>query len=460
MADALTVLRHKADNAGWLDSAASCQLQDVHGLYQQRAGLLLYPDSTEVVSEIMAFCYQHELAVVPQSGNTGYVGGAMPTSDKQVVLSLQKMNKLLDVHAANNTMLVDAGCRLAQVQSQAAAHNRLFPLGLSVADSCLIGGNLASNAGGTSVLRYGNARDLVLGLEVVLANGRILEQLQTVRKDNSGYDLKQLFLGSEGTLGIITKAVLKLFPRPQSQVTALLGFTQLQQIVDLRDDLSEQCGESLVACEYWQQRCVQQALRYNANLQQPLVDIYPHYLLVELNSTLKCDLTSLLQQIAPQLNCEHIAITEHVSTIKNWWQLRATFPKAQRQLWTHLGSGLKHDIALSVEQIPEFLVTMKSRLLEQFEHLDIAVFGHLGDGNLHYNIGTMQSLSASEKQQINHLVYDQVMSMGGSFSAEHGIGQAKRSLLTRYKSPIAVALMRTLKQCLDPKQLLNPGKVL
>ncbi len=465
MVEALIELKQQAQTAGWLAQTEDFNVDpwsDVHGLYHGKADLLLSPDSTEAVASIMRYCHEQQIKVVVQGGNTGYCGGAtpMPENSPQVLLSLRRLNQIRSIDLINQSITVEAGCSLKQIQDYVNTKNRWFPLGLSVADRCLIGGNLATNAGGVNVLRYGNTRDLVLGLEVVLADGEIYQGLQRLRKNNSGYDLKNLFIGSEGTLGVITAAVLKLYPGIQSRALALIGFSNFSKALSLLGHLRQHYQEHLSAFEYWQGNCFEQVTDSFAEINNPFSDAYPHYVLIELSSHRQQDLESLLKKALNAGDWE-THISQDPETIQQWWQIRAHLPKAQQQVWSHINSGYKHDISLPLDNIASFLDQSAARLHAYLPDLEIAVFGHLGDGNLHYNVGTKGAcLENSAVARVQDIVYEQVKALGGSFSAEHGIGQSKRHLLQQYADPCALSLMRQLKNSLDPHNLLNPSKVL
>ena len=464
MVDVIAQLRQQAQAGGWLrcSTQAADPYSDVHGLYHGQADLLLFPDSTAAVAQIMRFCHQHQVRVVIQGGNTGYCGGAIPVEADypQILLSLRNLNQIRSLDLTNQSMTVDAGCTLGQIQEKVAHYGRWFPLGLSVADRCLIGGNLATNAGGVNVLRYGNVRDLVLGVEAVLANGDIYHGLQRLRKNNSGYDLKNMFIGSEGSLGIITGAVLKLYPALKSRALALVGFDDFDQALVLLEQLQQGYQENLSAFEYWQGRVLAQVQMCFDQFDLPFKTAHSHYLLLELSGQHPQDFLSCLEAELGRGAWEYV-VTQDAEMMQHWWQFRAHLPKAQQQVWAHLNSGIKHDIALPIDKIALFMMQMPVLLQDYLPELKTAVFGHLGDGNLHFNVGTENiCLSAEEIGTIQALVYQQVQALGGSFSAEHGIGQAKVHLLQQYADPCGLALMRQLKGCFDPLCLLNPSKVL
>ncbi len=434
--------------------------------YRGRALAVVCPASTLEVSQIVRLCADTRTAVVPQGGNTGLAGGATPdTSGSQIVLSLSRLQRVRRVDANNNSLIVEAGCTLAAVQAAARAAQRLFPLSLAAEGSCQIGGVLSTNAGGTAVLRYGNARELTLGLEVVLSNGEVWDGLRGLRKDNSGYDLKQLFLGSEGTLGVITAAVLKLFPLAQGQATALIGVASPQQALALLEHARAQFGDRLTAFELFSQVCLDLVLRHFPECHAALARRHPHYVLLELDdSTASASLREMLGRgLAVALDRQLLldaVISSTSAQAARLWALRENISEAQARE----GMNLKHDVSLPGSAICDFLDTTNALLAEQFSGARIVCFGHLGDGNLHYNIsppvGEDAQAFLTHQAAINRLVHDQVVRFGGSISAEHGIGQLRRTEMLRYKSTTEMDLMQRVKAALDPLGIMNPGKVL
>lgn len=450
---------------GWVSEAAELDpyLLDQRGWYRGTTPLVVRPASTAQVAEVVRACSEAGVGIVPQGGNTGLVGGAVP--DGQILLSLSRLNRVRALDALGLTVTAEAGCVLADVQAAAAEADLLFPLSLGAEGSCQIGGNLATNAGGTAVLRYGNARDLVLGLEVVLADGRIWNALRRLRKDNTGYDLKQLFLGSEGTLGIITAAVLKLFPRPRHVCTAFAAVTGPEAAVRLLADCRAASGDSISTFEYVDRNCLDLVLRHIPGTRDPLADRYAHHVLVELTSSRTHDDLGSLLEGALERGYEKgdvldATIAASEAQGRQLWRLRETIPEAQRAD----GAGIKHDVSVPIARVPEFLERAREAVLRELPSALVVAFGHLGDGNIHFNLNQPKDMSReafmAHMPSINRTVMDIAVDMEGSFSAEHGVGQLKRADLARYKPPVEVDLMRTVKQALDPGGILNPGKVI
>ena len=426
---------------------------------------VLRPADTVQVAGIVALAREHRVALVPQGGNTGLVGGGVPDgSGRQLLLSLQRMNRVRQIDAANLTMTVDAGCVLQQVQQAAREAGLLFPLSLAAEGSCTIGGNLATNAGGTQVLRYGNARELCLGLEVVTADGTVWDGLSGLRKDNTGYDLRDLFIGSEGTLGVITAATLKLHPQPRARMTALAACDTLRDAVSLLGLTQSRCGAALTGFEVMNALSLALVGKHFPQLTQPLGP-RPWTVLLELSDSegevhARTQFEALLEDALERGFIDDAAVAESLSQSHAMWHLRESIPLAQSEE----GLNIKHDIALPVSRIPDFVERCDAMLGARFPGSRLVDFGHLGDGNLHYNVQAPEGIAPADflrehEAAVNALVYDQVVAHGGSISAEHGIGQLKRDELAQRKSPVALQLMRQIKQALDPHGLLNPGRV-
>ena len=441
-------------------------LKDWRELYEGHAFAIVRPASTEEVAAVVRLCAETRTPIVPQGGNTGMCGAATPdASGKAIVLALGRMNRIVEVDALNNTMTVEAGCVLANIQQAAAAAGRLFPLSLGAEGSCQIGGNLSTNAGGINVLRYGNARDQVLGLEVVLPDGRVWNALRGLRKDNTGYDLKHLFIGAEGTLGVITQAVLKLFPRPASTVTAFAAVPGAQAAVELLALLREHCGDRVSAFELISRHCLEMVLRRIPGTRDPLSKAGPWYVLAELSDmqpggAIRTEFEQALAAGIERKLASDAAIAENQAQAQAFWRLRESIPEAARVE----GLVYRHDVSIGISRIPEFIAEASAALEASFPRVRIICFGHLGDGNLHFNAfvpGRERSdADARAATDVNRIVHDIVYKFGGSVSAEHGIGQAKRAELKNYKSAVELDLMRAVKQALDPLNLMNPGKVL
>jgi FAD/FMN-containing dehydrogenase len=433
--------------------------------YRGRALAVVRPASTAEVAAVVKACAAHGAAIVPQGGNTGLVGGSVPdASGTQVVLALTRMSRIREVDAANLTMTVDAGCVLQSVQERAAAQGLLFPLSLAAEGSCTIGGNLATNAGGTQVLRYGNARELCLGLEVVTPSGDIWNGLSGLRKDNTGYDLRDLFIGSEGTLGIITAATLKLVPQPAAVMTALAAVPTMALAVSLLQRAQARLGAGLTGFEVMGEFALSLVRRHFPQLAHPLPPAPWTVLLEQSDAESEAHARALFESLLESALADGLitdaALAESIEQSHAMWHLRESIPLAQ----VEEGLNVKHDISLPVSHIPDFVAATDAALLQAFPGVRLVDFGHLGDGNLHYNVQAAPGVPAAEflrdhEAAVNHIVYDAVIAHGGSISAEHGIGQLKRDELLRAKSPVALSMMRAIRQALDPGGLMNPGRV-
>ncbi len=425
-------------------------LTDWRRQYSAPAECVVRPATTEEVSRVVALCAAEGAAVVPQGGNTGLVGGSVPTGKRrEVLLSLGRLNRIRALDALNDTITAEAGCVLAAVQSAAAEAGRLFPLSLAAEGSCQIGGNLSTNAGGVNVLRYGNAREQVLGLEVVLPDGRVWDGLRGLRKDNTGYDLKQLFLGAEGTLGVITAAVLRLYPRPTASATAWIALATPRAAVELLAELRERLGDRLSAFELVSRTCLEAVLSHVRDLRDPFGAPHPWYVLVELGDSGTPE--ELRERVEQALGEREAVLAQSGEQARALWRIRESIPEAQF-------ANVKHDISVPVSRIPEFIEQTDARLRSSFDKTEIYCFGHVGDGNLHYNIGPPQLLE--KRDAVNAVVYDAVARFSGSISAEHGLGQLKREAIRSRKPALELELMRAVKAALDPQDLMNPGKVL
>ncbi|MBA4217207.1 MAG: hydroxyacid dehydrogenase [Methylibium sp.] len=467
MSDLLPALRALLGEAGLLVGGdLSAFERDWRGRYPGRALAVARPASTDEVAAVMRLCHAHRVPVVPQGGNTGLVGASTPDdSGRQLVLSLGRMRRVRAVDPANASLTAEAGCVLAEVQQAAAAAGLLFPLSLAAEGSCTLGGNLATNAGGTQVLRYGNARDLCLGLEVVTANGEVWHGLSGLRKDNTGYDLRGLFIGSEGTLGIITAATLKLFPAPAARFTALAACPSLDAAVELLGLARARAGDALTGFEVMNHASRALVARQLPQLQQPLANA-AWTVLLELSDAEGSEhaqqlLEALLGTALERGGVQDAAVAQSLQQAQAFWQLREAIPLAQAQA----GLNIKHDIALPVSEIAGFIAEMDGTLAAYLPGIEVIDFGHLGDGNLHYNVQAPAGVAPAEflathETAINAMVHDAVQRRGGSISAEHGIGRLKRDELARRKDPTALALMRAIKQALDPLGIMNPGRVL
>jgi FAD/FMN-containing dehydrogenase len=438
-------------------------LREWRDLYHGRAGVVLRPASTAEVAEIMALANAHAIPVVPQAGNTGLVGGQIPFNG-EILLSVARLNRVRELDAAGYSMTVEAGLTLAQAQAAAASVNRLFPLSLASEASCQIGGNLASNAGGVGVLAY-TARQLVLGLEVVLADGRVLPGLSALKKDNTGYDLKDLFVGSEGTLGIITAATLRLYPRPAEQATAFVVLPELASALALFAAAQAAAGGSLTAFEFMPRRVLDVVLRHIQGARDPMPSAGAWYALIELSS-LAADGAAqrLLEEILYGAQQQGLIIdavlANSLSQARAFWRLREAISEAQK----FEGGSVKNDVSVPVAKIPEFIARADALVFGICPAARPLAFGHFGDGNVHYNILQPLGLPTPDFlalwRPLQDAVHAAVLAFGGSISAEHGIGVMKREALAAVKSPLELELMRAIKAAFDPKGILNPGKVL
>jgi FAD/FMN-containing dehydrogenase len=468
--DAATLnrLRAAVGQHGYLDRATDIEpfLVDHRQLYHGATPLVLRPDSTEQVAAIMKLCNEARIGVVPVGGNTSYCGGATPSGDgSQVVLSLARMRRIRALDAANFTMIAEAGCVLAEIQAAAASVERLFPMSLGSEGSCQLGGNLSTNAGGTAVLRYGMMRDLILGLEVVLPDGRVLDGLKPLRKDNTGYDLRDLFIGAEGTLGVITAAACKLFSRPAWTLTAFVGVPEPQAAVALLSRLRAFTSDAVTTFELVPRVALELVLQHIPSTSDPLDRPHPWYVLVEIGmgrgaaaarESIEAELATAME--AGEIADAAIAASE--AQREMFWRLRETIPEAQRRE----GASIKHDISVTTGELPHFIVEGAALVAQLAPGARLVSYGHLGDGNLHFNLSPPRGGNDEQflrlAPQVNRAVHDLIARYGGSFSAEHGIGQLKRAELLRYKHPVAIELMRSIKQAIDPNGIMNPGKVL
>ncbi len=441
-------------------------LQEWRDRYQGRAALVLRPKDTVQISQIMALANKTSTPIVPQGGNTGLVGGQIPFEEGcEVVLSLTRLNNVRSVNPVGHVMVLEAGVTLADAQEVAAKADRLFPLSLAAEGSCQIGGNLASNAGGVNVLAYGNMRELCLGLEVVLADGRIWNGLRALKKDNTGYDLRDLFIGSEGTLGIITAAVLKLSPRPREQACAFIGLKSLEDIGELYTLATQSAGGQLTAFEVMPRLGLEFVVRHAPNASDPLEASHQWYALLEISSLSGEGeatglITRLLEEGFEKGLVSDAALPSSLDQRAAIWALRERMSEAQKPE----GGSIKHDISVPIASIPDFITTANKAVTALVRDCRPCPFGHWGDGNIHYNISQPidmdKQVFLDQWEQVSACVHKIVMSFNGSISAEHGIGRLKREMLQQVKDPIELDMMRSIKQTLDPKGILNPGKLL
>ena len=465
MSDVLARLKEAVGPKGFSEdpNEIAPHLEEWRGTYEGHTSLLLKPATTVEVSRILAICNETGTPVVPQGGNTGLVGGQIPLGG-EILLSLTRMNRVRHVDSAGANMIVEAGVTLAAAQAAADGAGLYFPLSIASEGSATLGGNLSTNAGGVHVLRYGMARDLVLGLEVVLSDGRVLEMLRTLRKDNTGYDLKNLFIGAEGTLGIITAAALKLFPRPAEYATAFIAVPDPRSGVDLLAHLQSETGGLLSAYELIARSGLDLVLAHIPNTSDPLNAVSPWYVLAEASGAARFGLKPVIENALGVAMEKGLATDAVIASSEAQraalWRLRENMSEAQKKE----GASLKHDIAVPVAAIPDFVARAIPAVLRIVPGARPVPFGHLGDGNLHFNFsypkGGDGPAFLAKRAEVARIVHDIVHDFAGSISAEHGIGMMKREELLRYKSSTEIEIMRALKRTLDPKNILNPGKVL
>jgi FAD/FMN-containing dehydrogenase len=449
---------HEGDRSAWE--------QDWRRRWRGRSLAVVRPASTAEVAAVVKACAAHGLALVPQGGNTGLVGGGVPDdSGTQVLLSLQRLNRVRALDAANLTVTVEAGCVLQAVQEAAAAQGLMFPLSLAAEGSCTIGGNLATNAGGTQVLRYGNARALCLGLEVVTAEGEVWSGLTGLRKDNTGYDLRDLYIGSEGTLGIITAATMALVPQPAAITTALAACASVRDCVALLELARARLGPGLTGFEMMGRFALDLVARHFPQLPAPLPAAAWTVLLEQSDNEgqeqARARFEALLSEALERGLIEDAVVAESLQQSQGLWHVRESIPLAQSEE----GLNIKHDIALPVSAVPDFVLQTDAALAAAIPGVRLVNFGHLGDGNLHYNVQAPAGADAARfladhEAEVNRIVYDAVQRLGGSISAEHGVGQLKPEEIVQRKSAVEIALMRRIKAALDPQGRLNPGRVL
>ncbi len=471
----LNELRHIVGAAHvFTDGDLTAWEQDWRKRSRGKALAVVRPASTDEVARVVKACAAHQslhsasgISLVPQGGNTSLAVGATPDdSGRQIVLSLQRMNNIRSLDAANLTMTVEAGCILQNLQEHAEEANLLFPLSLAAEGTCTIGGNLGTNAGGTQVVRFGNTRDLCLGLEVVTAQGEVWHGLSGLRKDNTGYDLRDLFIGSEGTLGIITAATMKLYPLPAAQLTAWAAVPSLEHAVKLLGLAQRHLGAGLTGFEVMGQFALSLVAKHFAHLRVPLHLDSPFCVLLE-NSDhesethARTQFEHLLETALDQGCVTDAVVSETLSQANQLWHLRESIPLAQAEE----GLNIKHDISIPVSRIPDFVRTTDALLQQALPGVRLVNFGHLGDGNLHYNVQAPEGVDAAiflmaHEEQVNTLVFDSVAAFDGSISAEHGVGSLKVDKLEKYKSPVALDMMRAIKLALDPQNLMNPGRVI
>jgi len=462
--DTLARMKAVVGPKGFIDAASdmAAYLVERRDLYQGRAAAVLRPSSTAEVSALMKIAHETDTKVVPQGGNTGLVGGQIPFDGDEVILSLARMNRIGEIDALNNTLTVEAGVTLAAAQEAAAKADRLFPLSLASEGTCQIGGNLSTNAGGTAVLHYGNARSLVLGLEVVLANGDVWDGRKGLRKDNTGYDMKQLFIGSEGTLGIITSAVLKLFPRPKAVETAFVAVPNVEASVDLLHRAEAMSGGTVTTFELMPRIGIDFLLKHQSDASDPLGAPSPWYVLVEMSAgegSLRPTMEATLAAALEAGEATDAVIATSDAQRKKLWALREDMSEVQKRE----GGSIKHDVSVLVSRVAKFIAQASAAVEAAMPGVRPVPFGHVGDGNIHFNlsqpVGADKNAFIARWDEMNTIVHDIVRSLDGSISAEHGVGVMKRDEIAATKSPVEIEMMRAIKRALDPKNILNPGKV-
>ena len=467
-AAALAGIRALVGERGWIDSADGMapHLSEARGNFTGSAAAVVRPGSVAEVAAVLRLCHAAGLPVVPQGGNTSLVGASIPFEDfSGIVLSTARLNRIRALDPLNNTIAVDAGCILQTIQQAASDADRLFPLSLGAQGTCQIGGNISTNAGGVGVLRYGNMRELVLGLEAVLPDGRVWDGMRGLRKDNTGYDLKQWFIGAEGTLGIVTGAVLKLFPKPRETVTALAAVTGPEASLRLLSALQGETGGGVSGYEIMNRTALGMALDHIAGNRDPFDRVHPCYQLIELtgqraDGSLRAGLEEVLARALAEGDALDAVIAESGSQGRALWRLRESISEAQK----FEGGSIKHDIAVPVSRVADFIRSATAACEAALPGLRVVAFGHVGDGNIHFNLnqpaeGWTRPRFMAEQPRFNRIVHDIVAEMDGSISAEHGIGRIKRAELAHYHAPLELELMRALKAQLDPKGIMNPGKI-
>ena len=458
----LNAIKDAVGPNGWADDTETIEshITEWRGLWRGSCDVVVSPANTSEVSTVMELCNNASIPVTPQGGNTGLVGAGVPNGG--IVLCLDRLNRIRDIDIENNTLTVEAGCILADIQTEAKNNGRLFPLSLGAEGTCQIGGNISTNAGGVQVLRYGNARDLVLGLEAVLPDGRIWTGLRTLRKDNTGYDIKHLFIGAEGTLGVITAAVLKLFPIPNKTETALASMSSACKALKLLQRVEAGAGDALSGFELLNRMSMEIAIDHSPEVNYPFKTPHDWYVLINLSSSSRAEetLEAILSEAMQDNIIEDAVIASSASQANNLWKIREAVPLYQPAL----GASIKHDISVPISKVSEFLRQSSKIVKGKIPGIKVIAFGHLGDGNIHFNLSQPKSMDAdsflAERSLLNQLVYDIVDNLGGSFSAEHGIGLLKRDEMSRYCSKTELEVMRKLKKALDPKGIMNPQKVL
>lgn len=423
--------------------------------------VVLFPESTNQVSEIVKICASKKIAIIPQGGNTGLCGGAIPDkSGSQVIISLKKLNKIKNISKNNFSIEVEAGCILEDIHKKVSNYSLVFPIDVSSSGSCQIGGNISTNAGGTNVLKYGTTRSQVLGLEVVLPNGDIWNGMTNLIKDNSGYDLKQLFIGAEGTLGIITSATLKLYPCPGNIVTAFLGFDEISSVQHLLFEMRKKYGNNLETFELISERAINLVKKNISNINHPFDTDYSWYILLEVSKLTFIECNDQLMSFVKSNHISNAVITKNLTEKNALWRIRDSISAAQK----YEGGSFKHDISVPPSKVSALIIELEERILRILPTSRIVAFGHVGDGNIHFNVSQPKNMTLSNfekfRKSISKTVYDCIINFNGSICAEHGVGILKKADLLHYKSNIEIDLMRSIKQTIDPMNIMNPGKII
>ncbi len=465
--ESINYLKNIVGNKGWLEDKFDLNpyLTEERGIYKGNSNILLKPSNTLEVSKIVKFCSKNLIPIVPQGGRTGLCGGAVPSNNgTEVIVSMERMNKIKNIDVENFTLSAEAGCILHDLQASAKNNNRFFLFILASEGTCTIGGNLSTNAGGINVLKYGMARDLVLGLEVVLPNGNILDRLTGLRKDNRGYDLKQLFVGAEGTLGIITSAVVKLFSYPRKKETALIAIDNPKKAVDFFSYSVEKIGDLISAFELNSSLGMNLVKKNIENINDFFTQNYPWYVLIEVSSSydneLKKVFTNILSNSLQRNLILDAIVAQNESQRTEMWKTRENLNEAQKRE----GLSLKHDISIPISKVAQFINDASHKVKKYFPESNILAFGHIGDGNIHFNVGIPKYIKKtkldSKSKQIKNIVFETVNELKGSISAEHGIGKLKKEDLVKYSSSEEIKIMQLIKATLDPRNIMNPGKIL
>ena len=466
MSDKIKILKQNLKKTIWFDEESHIYpyLFEERGNYKGKSKLLVKPNNTAEVSQILDLCYKNRISVVPQGGRTGLSGGTIPNSENnEIIISMEKMNKILSVDRTGFNMVAESGCTLNDLKNSAERNGLFFPLMLPSKESCTIGGNISTNAGGSSVLKYGMTRDLVLGLEIVLPNGKILNGLREIKKDNRGYDLKHIFIGSEGTLGIITSAVLKIFPKPKKKTITMVALKDIKKVLEFFNFVNSSHHENLTAFELNSNLGLKFIKNIFNEIPIPFSNKYPWYIIIELSSFDNIDLEKKIELLLEEAIKKEIIIDairpQNISQYENIWKTREFISYAQKKD----SPSIKHDISLPISKIPKFIEEAEISIKKILASANILIFGHIADGNIHYNVSDKKVINKNNidfySKKINSVVFDLVYKYNGSFSAEHGIGKMKINELIKYTSTEEITVKKQIKKLFDPRGIMNPGKV-